>query len=100
MFMRFKGTMDAGEKFCFADMLDDTLIAQREQEKRLKLWSLVYSAAVSANLGPASAPRFEEMFGHVARKQAEAAMGHAEEGLTHLEPRPAIGSDDGERPVT
>ena len=50
-------TTRASEKFFFGDMLNDALIARRDEEKRLKVWPLAFDAAISAGMRRASAPQ-------------------------------------------
>ncbi len=64
-------TTRAGEKFFFGDMLNDALIARRDEERRLKVWPLAFDAAISAGMRRASAPRLETLFGYVAGKISE-----------------------------
>ncbi|HTO79296.1 MAG TPA: hypothetical protein VMJ31_05925 [Methylocystis sp.] len=64
-------TTRAGEEFFFGDMLNDALIARRDEEKRLKVWPLAFQAAISAGMNPASAPKLETLFGYVAGQISE-----------------------------
>ncbi len=64
-------TTRAGDKFYFGDMLNDALIARREEEKRLKIWPLAFDAAISAGMKQVSVPRLETLFGDVAGRISE-----------------------------
>jgi hypothetical protein len=64
-------TTRAGDKFFFGDMLNDALIARRDEEKRLKIWPLAFDAAISAGMKRTSAPKLETLFGYVAGRISE-----------------------------
>jgi hypothetical protein len=64
-------TTKRGGRFFFGDMLNDALIARRDEEKRLKIWPLAFDAAISAGMKPASAPKLESLFGYVAGQISE-----------------------------
>ena len=64
-------TTRAGDKFFFGDMLNDALIARRDEEKRLKIWPQAFDAAISAGMKRTSAPKLETLFGYVAGRISE-----------------------------
>ena len=64
-------TTKRGGKFFFGDMLNDALIARRDEDRRLKIWPLAFDAAISAGMKPASAPKLETLFGSVAGRISE-----------------------------
>jgi len=64
-------TTRAGDKLFFGDMLNDALVARRDEEKRFKIWPLAFDAAISAGMKRASAPKLETLFGYVAGQISE-----------------------------